>query len=79
MIVLIKKGEKNHNPLAFASKTLTASGPLFGAEFGLGIFKLPFSLGLRGLGDPSRSRSRLRVGPCFPLKRSGVDGLLATN
>jgi hypothetical protein len=31
-------------PFAFASKTLTASEPLFGTPFGFGMERMPFSL-----------------------------------
>jgi hypothetical protein len=65
-----------YTPFAFASKTLTASGPLLGAPLGLGILSVPFSL---AFGLPFKSRSWLGATPCLPLKRRGVLGLLATN
>jgi len=54
---------------ALASNTLIASGPLFGAPFGLGIERLPFSLPCLGLSIP--------LG--LPLMRRGVFGLVETN
>lgn len=63
-------------PLTFASKTLTASGPLLGAPLGLGIERLPFCW---PLGLPFKSKSWLGAEPCLLLRRRGVLGLLATN
>lgn len=64
---------KTHAPFTFASRTLTASGPLFGGPFGLGIASPPFSLGLTG-----ESISWFKV-PFCPLIKSGVLGLVAMN
>lgn len=70
---------KIYKPFAFASKTLTASGPLFGAPFGLGIARSLSVLVGGFLGLPSVTmESWLKVRP-LPLRSRGVVGLEAMN
>lgn len=65
-----------YTPFAFASRTLTESGPLFDGDVGLGM-EILLPRGLREL--RSRSKSWLKEDPCFPRRIRGVLGLLAMN